>query len=126
MEETKYTPTENTEVKKKEKTPFKLPVYEDIRKRYASADRGMKALLMELAITRALRDNKNLKKELAVTFDNRRDENGRIRHLIGFYSPNQMSEIEADDFICSDEAEDDIQRMWIIDKHNDLARLLKG
>lgn len=118
MEENKET-VKNTE---KAKAPVMLPVYEDIKAQYEKGDDELKELLMELTITRALKD-KNLKKKLATTYDNRRMDDGRVVHLVGFYSVDQLSEREADDLICS--GRDEIDKMWVLDKYSALAALLK-
>ena len=106
------------------KAPVMLPVYPEIKKQYESAGEELRLLLMELTITRALKD-KNLKKKLAATYDNRRMDDGRVVHLVGYYSVDQLSEREADDLICSGEAADAIDRMWILDKYSELAAMLK-
>lgn len=111
-----YTDNKNSEKK------FYLPVYEDIMAKFDDADSDLQALLMELIIMRALKD-KNLKKKLDKTYDNRRLENGEIIHFVGYYSTDQLTEREADALICSNKT--DISKIWVVEKYSKLAEMLK-
>ena len=117
------TKTEAVDPKKVEKKTKNLPVYEDIVERFDSAKEEEKRLYMELMIRRALDSSKGFKKDLCQTFDNKKNEDGSITHLIGFYGKGTMSEREADDMIVSGET--DITKMWVMDKYSDLAKMLK-
>jgi len=115
---------ENEKKETKEKKVMELPVFDDIREQYEKAEEGMlKGLLLELTVTRVLKEEKNLRKYLGRTFDNRRAEDGSIQHLAGFYIAESMSERDADDFIISGKG--DISRMWICDKYGKVAQMLK-